>query len=207
MTELAYSTTNIAGSLSLRIKWLFVVLTFLLVAMAPLKGYSNALQYTKLKGPIYFEEGDNYFELIQIKAGYSIRGAKIAEIGWERSQKLALRLSHKGRRGRLAIIPDAQTTNFLKNSFKLPGNTWIGLRFWCRYRKLMWSNGKIHPLSGYKNWTNPWSSDTTCRGKKTYAVVYLTESHQWRAHGQLKEQRYILVEYPAPAKSAPQAGE
>lgn len=174
----------------------------LAVAVAP--ELALAAGADRIKGPVFSEHSNSYFELVKIKTGYSSRGPKIAEIAWEKAQKVALRRIHKGVRGRLAIVPDVQTTEFLKANFTLPEETWIGLRFWCRYRKLMWVTGAIHPLSGYKNWARPWKSKTTCAQNK-FGAIYLGTDHKWRAHGFNKEWRYMLVEYSIPKEKPEEA--
>jgi hypothetical protein len=150
--------------------------------------------------PVYFPHTKSYYELIQIGSGYSLRG-KEPEITWERAQSWAMGRVHKGTRGRLAVVKDAETTEFLRRTFQPPERVWIGLRYFCRLNKLVWTDGAEHPASGYRNWMQPWRQPDSCRlgGNAEYAPVSLgpvQEGFRWQARGQSKEFYYLFVEYP-----------
>jgi hypothetical protein len=151
--------------------------------------------------PVYFPHTGSHYELIEIGPGYSVRG-QAPEIKWERAEKWAMTRLHKGARGRLAVVKDAETMEFLRETFKPSHKAWIGLRYFCRLNRLLWTDGNEHPTTSYRPWTQPWRSPDSCRnGSSTteYAPVFiggLQEGFRWQAHGQSKEFNYLFVEYP-----------
>ena len=149
--------------------------------------------------PVYNPETKSYFELVRAPVGLSIRGSELAEIGWARARKYAASRIFKGVRGRLAVVKTKRVSDFLRDTFKPEREVWIGLRFFCRTRTLMWVTAEIHPPSAYKNWARPWKLGWACSGGTKYAPVYYTpakKGFRWQARGQRKEYYFLFVEYP-----------
>ena len=117
----------------------------------------------------------------------------------------AKRFDYKGRTGRLAVVDSKAVHRWLIRSFRLRGDTWIGLRYWCSYRQLAWVTGNKHALSAFGAWHQPWA-----RGAKDYCasesvpfmpIYYNGKTARWQATGSNKSFRYYMIEYP-PAKAA-----
>lgn len=174
---------------------------FVGIALALPISMADAAPRSTTGHPIYLPHTKSYYELIEIGYGYSIRGPSAPEITWERAEKWSKTRIHKGVHGRLAVVKDAETTVFLRDTFKPPERVWIGLRYFCRLNKLMWTDGDVQPLNGYRNWAQPWRESSSCRlGSTTeYAPVFfgmVRDGFRWQAHGQSKEFYYLFVEYP-----------
>ncbi|MCP5366085.1 MAG: hypothetical protein H6907_18170 [Hyphomicrobiales bacterium] len=152
----------------------------------------------RLNTPIYDPVTKSYFEL---RKGVS-RGL------WKNALAQATRLTYKGVHGRLAMLPNQETSDRVYRALDLRHlqypYVWFGMRFWCKHRKLMWSNGDIHPLKGYSNWRSPWyrTEKITCRtalrnDRQGYMPLSLeTKTGLWMATGPGKGYDYFLVEYP-----------
>lgn len=154
------------------------------------------------QGPFYDSRTGSYFEM-QVSKG-------IRQPNWNNIRVLAARQSYKGRQGRLAVVRDLETLNFLRETFRFNGETWIGLRFFCKFRKLIWVTGEIQPLNTPGVWAPQWyrNADVRCTNDPIdYMSVYLTEEADaggvfWQAVGQAKYFRAYMVEYPAPPSAA-----
>jgi hypothetical protein len=155
------------------------------------------------QGPVFDPVTKSYFELrVDNK-----RGGK--KPNWQTAVGNAARLYHDGRRGRLAVIKDQETLKFIRNNFKVLHETWIGLRFYCQFRKLIWVTGEIQPLSDRSLWHPQWyrNADTRCSAQTvrpgSYMPIYLTPeskgSVSWQASISAKFFDFYMVEYPAPA--------
>ena len=153
--------------------------------------------------PVYNPQTKSYFELRNDLFGNNH--------GWTNAKQAAEKLQFKGVRGRLAVVDSLQTHQFLVKNFNLEAETWIGLRFWCKYKKLQWVNGKIHPRDAFNHWDPRWyryygSSDPNlqfCRTSGTiesgYMPVYYLpaeKGYRWQAVGSAKGFRHYLVEFP-----------
>ncbi len=134
---------------------------------------------------------------------------------WEDALSLAAARTHMGRRGQLAMIDSAELQQWVLGTFDLPergynGNTWIGVRYWCSFRKLTDIRGETYSFQSFSAWATPWyrEGDTRCETnqKLPYMGVYLQGTiSRWRAVGFLKRFPNFLVEYPAPAPDTAQA--
>ena len=91
--------------------------------------------------PVYNPETKSYFEL---------RVDLPKPPDWNTAVRYARTRRYKGVRGRLAIIKDVQTHSFLQANFDTVGETWIGLRYFCSFRKLVWVDGTEQPRRGFK---------------------------------------------------------
>jgi len=174
---------------------------FVGIALALPIAAADAAPRSTTAQPVYFEHTKGYYELIEIGPGYSIRG-QAPEIKWERAEKWAMTRVHKGTRGRLAVVRDAETMEFLRQTFKPPQKTWIGLRYFCRLNRLLWTDGEEHPTTAYRGWMQPWRAPGSCMNGSSmteYAPVFISavqEGFRWQAHGESKEFNYLFVEYP-----------
>ena len=153
--------------------------------------------------PVYDPRSKSYFELRNDLAG---NGSS-----WIQAKRVAESLRYKGERGRLAVVDSPQVHQFLVENFDLKEETWIGLRFWCKYRQLQWVNGKVHRRDAFNHWDSRWyryqgAADPNlgwCRTAGTVAagfmpVYYLPrkKGYRWQAVGADKGFRSYLVEYP-----------
>ncbi len=144
--------------------------------------------------PVYNPKTKSYFELRLDSVLY-----------WQEANAKAMSLSYKGVRGRLAVVANQETHNFLHRSFKLEAETWIGLQYWCSFRKLLWVTGKLHDRSAFSPWAADWNrpgiapcEDAATRISGFMPVYYLPHSRgfRWQAVGSSKGFDRYLVEYP-----------
>jgi len=151
------------------------------------------------QGPILDQESGSYFELRLHKKGDPTRH-------WDGAQRAAAGSTYQGRPGRLAVIKDLRTLNFIRENFRLSQPAWIGMRFYCGFRKLMWVTGEIQPLKSPGMWAPSWHrTDIKCGNNNfQYMPIYLTEetsgSVSWQASGPAKAFNTYLIEYPKPAE-------
>ena len=151
--------------------------------------------------PVYSSASSSYFELRDDKKN----------VLWSEAQEAAERLVYKGARGRLAIVKGAKVHQFLNRNFPLLEETWIGLRFWCKFKKLQWIDGKIHPRDGFNYWDPRWyryygsnePGQQWCQSngsvRSGYMPVYYLPSekgYRWQAVDASKVFNFYLVEYP-----------
>lgn len=148
------------------------------------------------QGPIFNPKTNSYFEL---RTDY-YPGASMV---WANAHKKARTLAYKGNKGRLAVVKDMETLNFIRENFEPKGAAWIGLRLYCKFRKLLWVTGEIQPLKSRGMWANPWQNHSriTCRTVNlTYMPVHLTAKKHgpilFRAAGSSKARDAYFVEYP-----------
>jgi hypothetical protein len=155
-----------------------------------------------LGGPIYNAETNSYFQLFN-------HPNDAVNYNWAEANARAIRKSYKGKKGRLAIVKDRKTLEFVRENFPLTGETWIGAKLFCKYRMLMWVDGDIQAPKSAGMWHRQWfrtrkiNCDQGLSGR--YMPIYLTKSGDgpalWQASGPAKSFKYYLVEYPAPKKS------
>ena len=153
-------------------------------------------------GPIYSPLTQSYFEL---------RDDNLPpDAYWWTADKRARAARFKGVQGRLAVIRSPEVHQFLEENGLIRDYTWIGLRYFCYSRKLLWSSGDRHRNSDFNNWARPWynSSVTTCGNEGTSSeingsmgVFYIGTSagFRWRAAGYEKFFVNYLIEYPTGA--------
>jgi hypothetical protein len=154
--------------------------------------------------PIYNAETNSYFQRFthpQEGANYS----------WPEANAEAMRKIYKGEWGRLAVVKDPKILEFVRHNFSLTEETWIGGRFSCKYRKLVWVDGDVQTPRVAGMWHRQWyrSPRINCNqglSSGHYMSMFLT-GHlaggpaYWQASGPAKSFKYYLVEYPAPKKS------
>lgn len=155
-------------------------------------------------GPVLDPKTGSYFELKDDNRRPRQTGWPGAT--WEEARKRAAQSIYQGRRGRLAVIRDEQTLRFIRDNFQILEEVWIGLAFYCRARRLLWTNGEMELLEKSQHmWDRHWSRDMnlTCRHQPQWVMmpVYLTTTSsgvKWQATGPAKHFMSYIVEYPPP---------
>jgi hypothetical protein len=167
-----------------------IVIALVAGLAAPAK--AQFINSTVVDGPYYNPQTKSYFELRRIPGGNS---------RWRNAKKAAEQRTYKGVEGRLAIVDDVETPEFLLR-LPLKRETWIGLRLDCSHRELIWVDGSKLAADGFSAW-NPvqWYRNSRIRCENTdinYMGVYYRsrEQFQWQAAGELKAFDTFLVEYP-----------
>lgn len=150
----------------------------------------------------YHAPSDTYFQLVGDVVNRTGTGK------WAYAVAKAERMEHKGRQGRLAVVDNADLHRWIVNTFDFEDQVWIGLRYWCAARMLVWANGREHPSSGFGAWRAIWYRDSWSQCQKNQipymGVYYDGNTYRWRATGPKKRFHYYLVEYP-PASRPQQA--
>lgn len=142
--------------------------------------------------PIYNPSTKSYFEL---------RVDLPKPSTWEMAVRYARTKQFKGVRGQLAEIKSIQTHSFLQANFDVREEAWIGLRYFCAFRKLVWADGTEQPRSKFKMWARRWHRTEIRCGKNQiqYMPIYYQKSDQgfkWQASGPSKHFVSYFVEYP-----------
>jgi len=145
----------------------------------------------------YHAPSDTYYELVRRPPP-----VRQNDVAWKDAVALADKRTHKRRQGQLAIVDGPELHRFLTETFSFDAPTWIGLRYWCRYRRMMWVNGTTHAHADFQAWANPWHrTQVTCSHNDIpYMPVYYTSRGQWQASGTVKRFMAYLVAYPASEK-------
>lgn len=112
---------------------MLAVIAALCVVLLGAPGAASA----KTVGPFYNPHTKSYFALVEL--------GTMSGKSWDRAAQLASTRSYKGVHGRLAVVDDVQTHMWLQEKFKaeMDKDAWIGLRYFCNARKLMWVDGEI----------------------------------------------------------------
>ena len=158
-----------------------------------------AVQYNK---PVYHAPSKRYFELIKVTRAES--KSYIPEFNWEEADIAARSRVYKGARGRLAAIDSQELHNFIFETLQPDQWTFIGLRYFCKVRKLLWSNGKTLERGQFQAWAPEWdqSSGAGCvkgGGEADWMPVAYSPSNngfRWVAKGAKKKYYAYIVEYP-----------
>lgn len=159
-------------------------------------------------GPYFHQESGSYFELVDLADSYAGRFNKDVT-SWENIRAVAKERVRKGRRGRLAIVDTRSKHEFLKQEFRLEEPAWIGLRYFCKYKKLMWVNGDMFDRKGFSAWAPRWNVKggrrsntirvTACNNYLNHYPVHYWPEDQgflWNANGTKKHFNLFFVEYP-----------
>lgn len=146
-------------------------------------------------GPYYNPASKSYFELFKTKS----------EIGnhhmWAGARLAAEEKKFKNTRGRLAVIRDLATHQFIINKFSAD-DIWIGLQYFCETQTLRWVDGTYITESDFTAWAHRWArTSARCAGQGYMPVSYsrsLTTGgvSRWQATGPNKGFAIHLVEYP-----------
>lgn len=188
-------------------------LQWLAISLLRACGPSVLLANPSFNKPIYNPETKSYFELYSPDADDPKWRKNVRHFGaimWHHGRRIASQRFHKGTRGRLAVVKTKQTHEFLRKNFQPTGAAWIGLRFWCRYRKLQWVTGDTHKRTQWQLWGPVWNlagaTPKKAKGKagcarsaKHYLPVHYwapTDGFFWNANGREKEFNQLFIEYP-----------
>jgi len=165
--------------------------------------YSNPLwsaDDAHQSAPIYDPASKSYFQLFDD----NLKGH------WVEAKALAATKFYKGVRGRLAVVDNAQTNEFILAHFDFnrgDASVWIGLRYWCSAHMLQWEGSLAYSPSDanhFKLWHSSWSRDDydpcamDASKRSGYAPVYYRNiggTVRWQAVGAGKGFREYLVEY------------
>ncbi|WP_404379878.1 C-type lectin domain-containing protein [Caenispirillum salinarum] len=146
-------------------------------------------------GPFYNPHTKSYFAYVDM----NIMGGA----AWRGVRKAAARKTYHGVPGRLAVVKDRQTHDWLREKFGdvIDKETWIGLRYFCGARKLMWVDGTIMDRSPPGLWHPQWHRTWIMCGRvrMEYMPVYYVGGGMqmvWQASGIDKFQISYLVEFP-----------
>ena len=148
------------------------------------------------QGPFLDPKTNSYFELRN--------DLSRSRSGWWAAKTAASSKYYKGRKGRLAVVKDLETLEFIRERFRLNSGTWIGLIFYCKFRKAVWVTGEVQPSGASGMWAPQWFRNRTirCRNQNISKMpVYLTSQRKgevfWQASGPAKAFLGYFVEYPA----------
>jgi hypothetical protein len=153
--------------------------------------------------PVYNPDTKSYFELVCRGSGFE------SGVTWFAASVFARQKVFKDVHGRLAVVKTKQVNDFLLETFKPDRPAWIGLRYICAYRKLIWVTGDLQPFDGWSNWAQPWNlygglsigvpRDCDAEGGGGYKPVHYwpaSEGFEWNANGASKAWTEYFVEYP-----------
>lgn len=140
------------------------------------------------------------------KSWFELRVDLPTPSNWRSAVKYSRRHTFKGVRGRLAIVKDLETHSFLRANFDVLGSTWIGLRYFCSFRKLVWADGTEHSRKAFKMWAKKWyRTDVRCGKQRIqYMPIYYLPTRfgfKWQASGPEKYFVSYFVEYPTGAEN------
>lgn len=181
-----------------RLLRLFAVAFVLALPAAPLvaQTYNDAPAGQKIGQPIYDPVAKRYFELMRADP-------RPFHDVWDLVAEQARSLSFEGVQGRLAIVDSPEIHEFLLNTFH-PGHyqyVWIGLRYLCRAKELVWSDGRPWKPGSFQIWDAKWNQDVyTCGDKNDpndwAPIAYSPEMKSWIAKGRHKGYDWYFVEFP-----------
>lgn len=159
-------------------------------------GTAAADDSEEIVGPYWNPHTRSYFGLVD-----SISNGR----RWDQAAKAATEHWHRGVRGRLAIIPDRQTHDFVMEKFarRLNADTWFGLRYFCSFRKLMWIDGKVLEESPAGVWNPKWFRDDSATCDRSAGMDFMPVYYRnmgafasWQASGEIKRFYDYLIEFP-----------
>ncbi len=156
-----------------------------------------------LDKPVYLEANDTYYELVSSAS----LGVKARRLLWRYAKAASERRHYKGRRGRLAVVTSAEVHNFIRDALRPNQSAWIGLRFFCRYNKGLWVNGKRLDAKVFARWGRVWNvrganpanpRRSQCTRAPYLAVHYwsVARGFAWNANEPDKEFDHAIIEYP-----------
>ena len=109
----------------------YVITWLCVLVLSTMVWQSYALAQT-----VYDPSSGSYFELYKVEKG------ELLHHRWHDVQKVAAGRFHNGIRGQLATIKTRKTHEFIKENFHIKWPTWIGLRYMCSSRTLVWVSGE-----------------------------------------------------------------
>jgi len=160
--------------------------------------------------PVYNPETKSYFEYYFPSPGLLYNSE--LQFGWETSKRMAEERVFHGVRGRLAVIKDKETNDFIVKALKPQDGAWIGLEYMCDLRALRWVTGEFWPLTAYQNWSQPWNVGLTtpvkapserqrawCLSDQRWMGVHYwgpKGNFKWNANGTAKQFGWMIIEFP-----------
>ena len=139
--------------------------------------------------PLLHEPSGRYFQFV------TCRGSSPC-FTWASASVSAARRTHEGRRGRLAKPDSAAVHAFLVENFEINKYTWIGLRYICRGRTLVWIDGQSLD-SGFGAWDRKWDrSGDFCSQNLPFMPIAYAPNTRWQAIGPGKGFYSYIIEYP-----------
>mgnify|MGYP003669790962 CR=1 FL=1 len=187
-----------------------LILGILAIAMASTAVHAAPAYNT----PFYNPETKSYFELYSPDANdpKNTEVKTFGKIQQKHAIKMAAKRFYKGARGRLAVVKSQETHEFLAKHLRPEGAAWIGLRYFCTFKKLMWVTGEIFTVGkdfakwGPRTWSVQGGSPASGKpGQCLYhekgvalPVHYWGMEHGffWNANGMSKEFNAMIIEYP-----------
>ena len=168
---------------------LAVFVLFAVLLQGPAQAKDNNREVSS--DPVYHEGTGSYFQAVRLP---DVNSA----MNWARARAAAGRKTYKGRRGRLARIDNPSVHQFVAQELPLSGNAFIGLRFLCSTRQLIWLDGSTHQ-NGFAPWSRVWyrTVDNCATSRVPFMPVMYTPQKRWKAQGPAKYLNYYIVEYPA----------
>jgi hypothetical protein len=156
--------------------------------------------------PMYDPASKSYFELVAVLAAQMPKEKQgmVPETSWDKAAAFAASRQYKGVKGRLAIVKSQETHEFLMTHLRPNYPAFIGLRYFCKDRRLQWVNGDTHPANGFKAWDQNWDQGdnkiclNSTKGPWWMGVVYtgVGSGFRWVARGERKHWTMYIVEYP-----------
>ncbi len=150
--------------------------------------------------PIYNPASKSYFQLL-MQTTYNKN--------WDFARRAAWSRTFKGVRGRLAVVDRRETHLFILQNFDINRPTWIGLRYWCRYRMLEWNGlspysptdpGRFHAWHARWFHKKPFECGSRRKRDRYYMAVYYepigSRNARWQASQSGRPIARFLVEYP-----------
>lgn len=147
----------------------------------------------KIGIPIYDPGSKRYFAMMASDPQHTT---------WDNVYQQARGLYYKGVQGRLAIVDSIEVHEFLLMHWPLKyfEDAWIGMRYLCHARKLIWSDGKVYQRNGFEAWDKNWKQDVYFCGDvndpNDWAPIAYSPQFTWIAKGRHKGYRWYFIEYP-----------
>ncbi len=153
-------------------------------------GIANTWPIGAAAEPVYNGATKSYFQLVTVPADRTAM--------WHSARARARGMVFNGVRGRLAVVDSAEIMVFVRDNFEVTGATWVGARFICKPRKLLWENAKIQDRGDYARWHQRWATSARQCPKVRYMPLFLTAERAgfyWRASEPRQGLKYALVEF------------
>jgi hypothetical protein len=157
-----------------------------------------------LNTPVYNPVTKSYFEMVDGAHGLTKGYNAFEGPTWRQANEMAQERVYKGARGRLAIIRDSATHQFLASTFHPETEVWVGLRYWCTLHQAQWSDGQNLKTGDFQIWDKVWRADpyacntgTNDPNSEYAGIAYkpLPDFH-WIGVGTAKRFYDFFVEYP-----------
>jgi len=156
---------------------------------------------------VYNPGTKSYFEVKDIASvRFLMARADIKVAEWRDADKIAEKLTYKDTHGRLAVVKDLETHDFILKNFLPYDDAWIGLRYWCATKRLQFNDGTFWQPGGFHAWAETWNQGgaLSCMEWNTYGipqympVAYnpVSEGFRWIAKEWHKGYALMIVEYP-----------